>query len=92
MNFMQDKMKIMKILCNSKRFAIISLLSEIKGGLRVNEISTKVGISQSLASHQLSHLETSGVVVSERMGQSVCYMLSSAPIVKKLIKVINILG
>ena len=93
MNFMQANMKIMKILCSPNRFAIIALLSKsTKEDLCVNQISQKVGISQSLASHQLSYLEASGVVVSTRMGQLVCYSLASTSLVKTILKVIKLLG
>lgn len=92
MYFVQDRIKIIKILCNPKRFAIVSLLSKTKGGLCVNQIADNMKMSQSLTSHQLSFLETSGVVIKTRMGQSVCYTLSSTPIVKKLLKVTLLLS
>ena len=92
MNFMQANMKIMKILCNPNRFAIISLLSKsTKEDLCVNQISQKVGISQSLTSHQLSYLEASDVVVSTRMGQLVCYKLGNNSQVKTIVKIVSLL-
>lgn len=84
-------MTIMKILCNSNRFAILSFLSNTKKDLCVNEIAKEIKISQSLASHQLAYLEARGIVNSTRMGQSMCYMLSPLPITKKVIGVINFL-
>ncbi len=91
MNNMQDAMVVIKILCNPNRFSIISLLSKIKSDICVSEIAKEVGISQSLASHQLSYLEARGVVKSMRMGQSMCYMLSSLPITKKVIEITKLL-
>lgn len=91
MKNMQESMVIIKILCNPNRFAIVSLLSGAKKDFCVSEIAEEVGISQSLASHQLSYLEARGVVQSMRMGQSMCYMLSSLPITKKVVGVINLL-
>lgn len=91
MNNIQEGMMVIKILCNQNRFAIISLLSNSKNDLCVGQIAKGVGISQSLASHQLSYLEGRGVVISKRMGQSICYLLSDKTITKKVVNVIKIL-
>jgi len=87
----EESMTIMKILCNPNRFAILSLLSDITNDICVNEIAEKVGISQSLASHQLSYLEARGIVKSMRMGKTICYELDTSTLVKKSVKVINLL-
>ena len=91
MNNMQVAMTVIKILCNPNRFAMISLLLGSKKDFCVSEIAEEVGISQSLASHQLSYLEARGVVHSMRMGQSMCYMLTVSPMTKKIIGVIKLL-
>jgi len=91
MNNMQVAMTIIKILCNPNRFATISLLSGSKKDFCVSEIAKEVGISQSLASHQLSYLEARGVVHSMRMGQSMCYILTVSPVTKKIVGVIKLL-
>src|SRR3990167_5454017 len=91
MNNMQVAMTVIKILCNPNRFAIISLLSGTKKDFCVSEIAEEVGISQSLASHQLSYLEARGVVRSMRMCQSMCYMLTTSLITKKIVGVIKLL-
>lgn len=91
MNNMQVAMTVIKILCNPNRFAIVSLLSSAKKNFCVYEIAKEVGISQSLASHQLSFLEGRGVVHSMRMGQSMCYMLTSSLVTKKVVGVIKLL-
>ena len=91
MNNAQVAMTVMKILCNPNRFAIVSLLSKSKKDFCVNDIAEKVGISQSLASHQLSYLEGRGVVTSTRMGQLTCYTLTSASITKKVVNVSKLL-
>ena len=88
---MQVAMTVIKILCNPNRFAMISLLLGSKKDFCVSEIAEEVGISQSLASHQLSYLEARGVVHSMRMGQSMCYMLTVSPMTKKIIGVIKLL-
>jgi len=51
----------------------------------------EVGISQSLASHQLSYLEVRNVVTNVRMGQSRCYMMNPSPVTKKVVAVIKLL-
>lgn len=51
----------------------------------------EVGISQSLASHQLSYLEVRNVVVNVRMGQSRCCMMNPSPVTKKVVAVIKLL-
>ena len=91
MSNVQEAMIVIKILCNPNRFAIVSLLSGSKKDFCVSEIADAVGISQSLTSHQLSYLEARGVVQSMRMGQTMCYMLSTTPITKKVIGVIKLL-
>ena len=91
MNNMQVAMTVIKILCNPNRFAMISLLLGSKKDFCVSEIAEEVGISQSLASHQLSYLEARGVVHSMRMGQSMCYVLTASPMTKKIVGVIKLL-
>lgn len=88
---MQTYQTILKILSNQNRFMIISLLADSKKDLCVNEIASKVGISQSLASHQLSYLEARGLVEGARMGQTICYELSAQSITQKTVKVIKFL-
>jgi len=91
MNKTQVAITTIKILSNPNRFAIVSLLSKTKKDLCVNEIAESVGISQSLASHQLSYLEARGVVASMRMGQSMCYVLTNSLMKKKVVGVIKLL-
>ena len=91
MNDMQVAMTVIKILCNPNRFAIISLLSGTKKNFCVGEIAEEVGISQSLASHHLSYLGARGVVKNIRMGQSMCYILTTSLITKKIVEVLKLL-
>lgn len=91
MNNFEETLKIIKALCNPKRIAIISLLSETKEDLCVNQIAKRVNISQSLASHQLAYLEGRGFVKSERMGQTICYKIAPSKEIKKILQIINIL-
>ncbi|MBI2097737.1 MAG: winged helix-turn-helix transcriptional regulator [Candidatus Vogelbacteria bacterium] len=79
----------LKILSNSNRLAIMSLLFDAKKDLCVNEIAEAIGISQSLASHQLAYLEARGVIEAHRMGQMICYIPSATPLSKKVARVIE---
>ncbi|MFT7558004.1 MAG: DNA-binding transcriptional ArsR family regulator [Planctomycetota bacterium] len=91
MKNIEEAMVVIKILYNTNRFSIVSLLSGTREDFCVSEIAEEIGISQSLASHQLSYLEARGIVSSVRMGQSMCYTLSPLPITKKVIGVIKLL-
>ncbi len=84
---------LLKMICNTNRLEIINLLlRQSKEEVCVSQIAAAVGISQSLASHQLAYLEARGVVVSSRSGQTICYELSNAQITKKVLKVIKSLN
>lgn len=82
----QESMTILKTIANPTRFAILSILERTTVDICVNEIADKIGISQSLTSHQLAYLEVRGVIKSVRMGRNKCYMLSDTPIAKKIIQ------
>lgn len=89
MKNLQEALDSMKILSNANRFAIMSLLFAAKKDLCVNEIAEAIGISQSLASHQLAYLEAHGVVEGHRMGQMICYVPSATSLSKKVAGVIR---
>lgn len=81
-----------KTLANPTRLAILELLFEKRAHLCVNEIAEHVGISQSLASHQLAYLEARGVVDGHRVGKTMCYVLQKNATVTKLGRIITILS
>ncbi|MCB9805785.1 winged helix-turn-helix transcriptional regulator [Candidatus Nomurabacteria bacterium] len=87
----KENLAIIKTLSNPKRLAILRLLFRVKDHLCVNEIAFEVGISQSLASHQLAYLESRGLVSSHRVGKTMCYILEKNKSVEKLEKIINII-
>jgi len=89
MKDLKEALDSIKILSNANRFAIMSLLFEAKKDLCVSEIAEAIGISQSLASHQLAYLEARGVVEGHRMGQMICYITSATPLSKKVARVIQ---
>ncbi|PIT93254.1 MAG: hypothetical protein COU06_00970 [Candidatus Harrisonbacteria bacterium CG10_big_fil_rev_8_21_14_0_10_38_8] len=80
---------VIKILSNSNRYDLMNLLLSAKRDFCVNELSEKIGISQSATSHQLAYLEAYGVIRSIRMGKEKCYLPSNTPLTKKLAKVIK---
>jgi DNA-binding transcriptional ArsR family regulator len=78
-----------RILGDWNRYRMMKTLLEAKE-LCVSDISKIVGISMSATSQHLRILEMSGLVESERMGQTICYKpLLSHPKVKTLIKLIS---
>ena len=89
MKDLKETLDSIKILSNANRLAIMSLLFEAKKDLCVSEIAEAIGISQSLASHQLAYLEARGVVEGHRMGQMICYIPSATPLSKKVARVIQ---
>ena len=89
MKNLQEASLSIKILSNSNRFAIMSLLFDAKKDLCVNEIAEAIGISQSLTSHHLAYLEARGVVEAHRMGQMICYIPSATPLSKKVARIIQ---
>lgn len=78
-----------RILGDWNRYRMMKTLLEAKE-LCVSDISKIVGISMSATSQHLRILEMSGLVESERMGQTICYKpLISHPKVKTLITLIS---
>ncbi len=77
-----------RLLGDWNRYRMMKTLLEVKE-LCVSDLSKIVGISMSATSQHLRILEMSGLVESERMGQTICYKpLLSHPKVKALIKLI----
>jgi len=77
-----------RILGDWNRYRMMKTLLEAKE-LCVSDVSKIVGISMSATSQHLRILEMSGLVESERMGQTICYKpLISHQKVKTLIKLI----
>lgn len=80
---------ILKILSSKTRFKIISELLKKEEGLCVKELAEASGISQSAASHQLARLEDKGIVLSRRMGQTICYRVRKIALTKVIQEIIN---
>lgn len=78
-----------RILGDWNRYRMVKTLIKAKE-LCVSDLSKIVGISMSATSQHLRILEMSGLVESERMGQTICYKpLISHSKVKALIKLIS---
>lgn len=92
MNPTKESVIVMKVLSNMHRYAIMETLLNTEKDLCVNEIAESVGISQSLASQQLTYLQTHGLIVGHRIGKTVCYLPSSVPLTKKIERVISVLS
>ena len=82
-------LSVIKILSNSSRYVIMSIMLNTKRDLCVNALSERVGISQSATSHQLAYLEARGVVKSIRMGKTKCYIPADSALTRKVEKVIQ---
>ena len=78
-----------RILGDWNRYRMMKTLIEAKE-LCVSDISKIVGTSMSATSQHLRILEMSGLVESERMGQTICYKPRiNRPKVKALIRLIS---
>lgn len=78
-----------RILGDWNRYRMMKTLLEAKE-LCVGDLAKIVGISMSATSQHLRILEMSGMVESERMGQTICYKpLTTNPNVKALIRLIT---
>lgn len=78
-----------RLLGDWNRFRIMKALLKAKE-LCVSDISEVIGISMSGTSQHLRILEMSGLVTSERMGQTICYApCTEHPQVKEIITLLQ---
>ncbi|MBI2033863.1 MAG: winged helix-turn-helix transcriptional regulator [Candidatus Liptonbacteria bacterium] len=68
--------------CGFKIFYILSLKKE----LCVSDIADEVGLSMPAISHQLHKMEGAGLVISKRMGRTICYRLKINRLTTDLMK------
>jgi ArsR family transcriptional regulator len=64
---------LLKLLAHEGRLEIMCLL--VDGGLTVGQIGTSLGLTQSAVSQQLMRLRAEGLVVANREGRSIRYVL-----------------
>lgn len=69
----QELVQLFKILASEKRLAILDKLSQ--RAYTVNELGEELQIEQSVLSHQLRRLRDEQVVMIEKTGRQVHYML-----------------
>ena len=86
-----EDVDIIKLLANKHRINILRSIQQLKKEKCVNEIAYEVGISQSLASHQLRVLSKAGVVVGKRKGKIICYAPAKTTVAQKVFRIINLL-
>lgn len=72
-----DAARLLKALANDRRLMILCLL--VDGPLTVGEINQRIGLSQSALSQHLALLRADGLLVAERVAQTVRYSLHSGP-------------
>ena len=89
---LQEQTKIAKILANKNRLQMLRHVGESSRDLCVYQLSEKLGISQSLASHQLAYLSSHGVVEGYRDGQTMCYKSSDSSFARKVFGVVRFLA
>jgi ArsR family transcriptional regulator len=74
--------RVLKLLANPDRLRMLCRMgmTEVDGGLRptVGEMVALTGLSQSRVSQHLAQLREAGVVVPQREGQQVRYLLADA--------------
>lgn len=74
------------------RVAIIDALS-VNEKMSVNDITTYLGLEQSLTSHHLSNMKMKGVLGSKREGKNIFYFLKmkEAPELIKILEDVNVM-
>ena len=86
---LEEVAELMKLLSSEARLKIINLLTVNKDGLCVSELAKAVSLSKSATSHQLSKLESRGIVNCSREGQKMCYRLAKTKSAEALRCVLN---
>lgn len=72
-----DAARLMKTLGNENRLMILCVLAE--GELSVGELNSRIPLSQSALSQQLSRLRDEGLVRTRRESQTIYYSLCPGP-------------
>ena len=75
--------KTFKILSNTNRLKIISLLAKGKKEITVNEIAEKIKITQPAASQHLKVLRTAELIKSDKKGNNIYYYINTQHMIKQ---------
>lgn len=86
----KDAISLLDLLACESRFLILNALIHARDEMCVGEISLATGLSQSATSHQLSILEHGDILVSHRMGKTICYEFANTPEARRAQEIIKI--
>jgi len=78
---------VLKTIAHPMRIGIIDLLNENEK-MSVNDITSYLGLEQSLTSHHLANLKMKGILGSKREGKNIFYFLKMKE-VPELIKILE---
>lgn len=78
---------VLKTIAHPMRVGIIDLLNE-HDKMSVNDITSYLGLEQSLTSHHLANMKMKGILGSKREGKNIFYFLRMKEVVD-LIKVLE---
>ncbi len=78
---------VLKTIAHPMRIGIIDLLNKNEK-MSVNDITTYLGLEQSLTSHHLANLKMKGILGSKREGKNIFYFLRMKE-VPELIKILE---
>jgi DNA-binding transcriptional ArsR family regulator len=79
-----------RLLADSGRCKILTMLSKDSAGMCVYEIADALGTSHSAASHSLAKLEANNIINGFRDGQKMCYRISKTKQAQRLLKALKI--
>ena len=74
MEIINELSEFFKVFSDTTRLKILNVLLE--GETCVNDISNKIGVSNSAVSHQLSYLRSTNLVKIRKSGQTVYYSIA----------------
>lgn len=76
--------KVLGVLRSESALKIVALLGR-RRKLCVSEIAREIGLSVSATSHQLSKLESAGLLYSTRSGRTICYFPRRKRVIDELV-------
>jgi len=92
MDEIEELTEVFKALSDPTRLRLVKLLGEHEGALCVNALAGRLDVSQSAVSQHLRVLRQTGLVISERRGSSVHYLLDQDSLKQHTAKVRETLG
>jgi len=80
---------LFRLLGDTSRSALLTLLGKQSQGLYVHEVATALGLTHSAASHQLGTLEANDMVKGFREGQLVRYKLAGSTASRRAMRLLR---